>query len=613
MFKYEPLDVRVITKGVLHEVDYILANGWKRNECYPILRLGVDQIPWKLEDNTLRSWNFHLHSWDMLNLFLHSHSMTGKARYLEIPIAIIDDWLDHNSDLANPVSPMAWYDMAVGVRAYRLAYTLEAAEDLLSAEQKEKYWLSLLQHAEWLADDANIAFHTNHGFYQAAGQLAMARRFIDRHPAMVEAWYQAKRRIIEMMQRQFNVEGVHREHSPFYHYMVLTTLKGILESGLVDEPEIWEAALKIETNLSWLVMPNFHLLTFGDSDDKDMTCEPTTAKSKFFTPELHFLASNGAIGAAPPSGTMAFPEAGYWISRHTEPGAQFREGSYLALNAAFHSRVHKHADHLSICWYDHGEPILIDAGRYGYHGRTKPGSELFKNGFWYADPRRIYCESTRAHNTLEFDGKDFPRTGIEPFGSALVEAGTSEGIDFAVASCEPMPDISFTRTLFFSPGKWLLVMDNFNDRKKLPHGARQWFHLGGDIQTRPLGDQLELHLAGGSKLICVPLLAGAALQPVQCGVEQPQMQGWWSPNEGVLVPAPAFNFRVPQAPGATIATLFCFGDEASADIGWNRVNATARKGRFKWTVNNLEYTLEFDRMAGQTEISHASKEIASNG
>lgn len=69
--------------------------------------------------------------------------------------------------------------MSVGMRAYRLAYLYEAAEQagLLDRAAKQLLWSSLEQHAAYLADDANIAFHNNHGYYQVAGQLAMARRF----------------------------------------------------------------------------------------------------------------------------------------------------------------------------------------------------------------------------------------------------------------------------------------------------------------------------------------------------------------------------------------------------------------------------------------------------
>ena len=44
----------------------------------------------------------------------------------------------------------------------------------------------------------------------------------------------------------------------------------------------------------------------------------------------------------------------------------FKNSSYLAQTCAFHSRVHKHADDLSLIWWEHGHQILIDPGKYGY-------------------------------------------------------------------------------------------------------------------------------------------------------------------------------------------------------------------------------------------------------
>ena len=47
-------------------------------------------------------------------------------------------------------------------------------------------------------------------------------------------------------------------------------------------------------------------------------------------------------------------------------------------------------------------------------GRTKPGTELWKQGFWYGDPNRVFVESTHAHNTVEVGGESYNRSPVPP-------------------------------------------------------------------------------------------------------------------------------------------------------------------------------------------------------
>ena len=143
------------------------------------------------------------------------------------------------------------------------------------------------------------------------------------------------------------------------------------------------------------------------------------------------------------------------------PDAESFDGaSYLAQQAGFHSRTHKQADDLSFIWYDRGTEILIDAGRYGYLGKTEPGSDLWNKGFWYSDPKRIYVESTRSHNTVEIDGMSFNRKDSPPYGSAIQRWGeTEDGLLFVETHATQFETIGHTRLLVFDPGNWLLVYD----------------------------------------------------------------------------------------------------------------------------------------------------------
>ncbi len=117
---------------------------------------------------------------------------------------------------------------------------------------------------------------------------------------------------------------------------------------------------------------------------------------------------------------------------------------------------------------------------------AEQGFELLVRRFWYSDPNRVYCESTRAHNALEFDGvRNYERRGVKPYGSALKRHVVSpDGIIAIETECKHFGSIRHVRVLIFSPGEWLLAFDWFHDNNKEQHCIRQWFHLGHSLELQ---------------------------------------------------------------------------------------------------------------------------------
>lgn len=601
MMPFEKLDNSVTKSGVLSHADEIITKGWVRRGYKAIDLSG--NVPWRLEGHDQRSHNFHIQCLDMLDPLLRAHSHAQDRKYLEVALPIALDWIAQHSDPNAPaISPFAWYDMSVGLRAYRLAYLYEATEQAgsLDKEAKDLLWSSLEQHAAYLADDANIAFHSNHGYYQVAGQLAMARRFAHKSPLMAEAQIQGRERLKRMLAQQFAPDGVHREHSPDYHRMVYDTLKALIDSGLVEDEETIAFALRIEEALSWFVFPNRHIVNFGDSDDRSLARKPKETEGKWTTPQMQFWVSDGKIGDAPSEHIRAFTQGGYWVVRVPGDDPHDLNGySYLALNAAFHSRTHKHADDLSFVWFDRGHNLLVDAGRYGYIGKAEQGSELWLDGHWYSDMWRVYCESTRAHNTLEFDGRNFPRKGVKPYGSALKRWGELDcGVFFAETEVKQFNAIRHVRILFHMPHQWLIVFDWFHDNNEDPHTVKQWFHIGHELQVLMDGGQYVVSVPGTQQVLRVAsLLSGSMPSRLYIGEEDPIRQGWWSAKERDIVPNYAFAYEQGEASTGVFATLFSFSDQLAPDPVWSKVNVSGRKGQLRWKDENGVHELRFERPA----------------
>ena len=438
-------------------------------------------IDWEHLASIDRSWNFHLNAWLPLDSILMEHSRSSMPRHLSFALALAADWIEQNPypppEVESDVEDFGWYDMAVGLRVYRLAYMLDAGcrSPFVPADQISQLWGALLDHFDYLSDDNNIRFHNNHGLYQATGQLAAASR-LSGFPIISQLRAQAVARFGRMFSEHFSSEGVHLEHSSDYHRLVTNLVSGIASSGLLDEyPSLSARIERFEEVLAWMILPNRRLANLGDTDYRLLR----QGDSAVTSPLLKYALSGGNRGHATSQRLGVFPESGLAVLRSGWPEtASFDQAAYLAQQAGFHSRSHKQADDLSFIWYDRGSEILIDAGRYGFIGRTEVGSELWDKGFWYSDPKRVYVESTRSHNTVEIDGLSFNRRRSRPYGSAIERWGeTEQGLLFVETHARQFETMSHSRLLVLNPGTWLLVYDWVRDDTGRDHDYRQWFHF----------------------------------------------------------------------------------------------------------------------------------------
>ncbi|MBV8889699.1 MAG: heparinase II/III family protein [Alphaproteobacteria bacterium] len=557
-----------------------------------------------------RSVSFHLHSWDPHAILLMAYSLTGQWRFLAPCLSVALDWLDRGNDsrgaaeilAARGSDPQAgggsfaWYDMAVGLRSYRLGYLLDAAARLddVPDDIVARLLHSFRLHLEVLADEAFLVAHTNHGFYQALGQLAATWRYRD--DAMIAGSYrQAMQRVRAMLDRQYFREGTHREHSPGYHLATLATIKNATSSGIVEDPDTSTLIAAAERALAWFVLPNGNIAAVGDTDP--WTLDPADEPAQRFSdPLMRWALSQGRLGEPIPYGLKVFGEGG-WLAVRAKPRAtaSCAEESYLLQWAGFHSRTHKHADHLSFLWFDAGEEVVVDAGRYFYSHRTEPDSPEYRQGYWYGDPHRMYVESTRAHNCVEIDGQDYQRRAVKPFGSALRRWGGADGVFWSECDVSHADAIRHARLLAFRPGHFLLVCDWLSGGSAQSHRFDQWFHLAPAFEVEAAIDRFcAVDPHRGTRLSIIPALPGTRLLAPEKGVNEPRIQGWFSDRAGSLVPNWAVALRA-EGPSAAFATLLVLGDEVAIDSAATQANPSGRKGRIGWRDERGVHRLSFER------------------
>jgi hypothetical protein len=597
------------------DLDKMLESGWElQGTTLPSL---APPLPWTNFD---RSFLYHMHAWEPLTFLLKGHCTIANpescARYFKVSFDYAVDWLTNfqipviNLDPAllldegkTETNSFAWYDMAVGQRIYRLAYILDTVcrDSSYSQETVELLYRSLEFHHRLLAIDKFFNAHSNHGLYQALGQLAAAKRFMHVDTSSAHYLELATERLNGLISAHFTQDNVHKEHSPGYHYMILGSLTGARQTDLIVDKATFSRVQSMEDALVWMIKPNFCIATFGDTDPRPMV-RSYHFVSRFKSLALQAVLSEGKTGVFPDAGVRVYYDAGYVFARLFAKDAElvFTNASYLAQIAAFHSRVHKHADHLSFVWFDKHRDILIDPGRYAYAGRTSPDSDLFKQGFWYSDPKRIYCESTRAHNTVEVDGKSFPRAKVKPFGSALVYAGEVDGC--AVTYCEAthFRSVRHNRQLVMAPGHFLLVLDWLYDRTGTAHEYRQNFHFAPEWEVVGKDGMIWGQHTGSDSAVpldirVASLIPEAILGPVIRGQEEPELLGWISDAANSLIPTSCFGVSQSSSGQCSFATLFVFGQSLEIDWAATRFNRTLSSGKIVWQDDRGKHVLSVSK------------------
>jgi hypothetical protein len=344
------------------------------------------QLPfdWGLDPYKDRTWRFRLHT---LRNLIDKALVAGDFGYAREVFLDWKRWHD-NCWWSWPlcfgrVTDQSWDDMATGVRASRLAYLLRSTgwrdEELLDLAE---------QHAEKLQEPDFLSTGHNHAVFQLHGLAALCLDERLRNCRGADQF--VRRELGALLRSQFTESGMHRENSPGYHFLITDYLSRTAPMIQAFAPELSGVLARADDAKKWLVHPNSTLVALGDSNAK--------------------LTSRWRRSLALPEGDPAcrrirryaesaecylikhFRDAGYVIVR-SDWAIPSQDASMLFIQGGFFNPTHRDADDLSFEWFEHGRKILSDSGRY-----------IVIENEW-----RDYFDSTRAHNTVEVDGADYPR------------------------------------------------------------------------------------------------------------------------------------------------------------------------------------------------------------
>lgn len=452
----------------------VMNEGWGGYGFAPV-DLPVD-LDWHDFDREDRTWQMHIHSWEFMTPILEAWNETGEEQFILWAVQRALSWIE-----AFPVidfSSMAWYDMAIAYRSVALQSLVRSSATCTSVtdEQFEQLVQLTLLHrdAHWQEESFNA--RNNHGYYSAVSQVVLANS-LDFLPGMRALHAQGNERLRLMTDGQFLNDGGHAEHSPDYHRMLLSSFEGAIRLEAIDDPEVLSRIRKAADVLGWMILPTNTILQMGDSPEQLMNGNQTS-----ISPVTEWVLSRGRRGQQPEDDSLLLPDSGYAFVRKLAAGDESeKSSSYLAMTAGFHSRAHKHCDDQSLVWFEKGQEVLVDGGRYRYGDLLPQDSELRSLGFYYADPMRQYMESCAAHSTLSLDGSVQDRRR-DPYGSGISELVSKEDGSYVIKSTVPQNGWDSHRVVTFVPGRSLTIDDRIEVHDDLSHTLHTWFLLDGSLR-----------------------------------------------------------------------------------------------------------------------------------
>lgn len=532
----------------------ILKEGWRYASFEPVMLSRIED--WAEYGAQNRSWGFHLHSLECIDPMLREYDITGDIKWLNVANQVALDWVENHTLSSGTTDPMVWYDMSLALRMPRLiALALRSARLETHRDETVVLAAAIGRHFDELHLDRAFNPNNNHGFYTAVSQVHAAKYL----PMFVEAETtaeQGRTRLIAMAFSQFADDGTHLEHSPDYHRMLLNSFERAINDNLIEDVEVEKRIERAAHVLGWMVQPDGTLVQLGDTPEYEVD----NARPVPFDPETEYIVSDGAHGTPPANELAVFPSGGYAFVRSPqpkEPGTLHNSG-YLAFSASFHSRAHKHADDLNVVWYERGQQILTDGGRFGYGELLAPESPLRREGFYYTSSERQYLEGTMAHNTLMMDGKNQERRRRKPYGSGLGECFQADGV-FDLTGRVQHLDYVHRRRVIYRPGRELLLKDAVYSQSPEEREAIIWLNISGHFELESVADALIFVSHVDEKPTTIRVDGpGHLIDPVR-GRENP-MRGWRSRHDRSLEPVWSVGFKFSIETRASVATRIQFLD-----------------------------------------------------
>ena len=511
---------------------------------------GDHKIIWEL--------NRHQH-WLILG---RAHALSGHSRFYRCFVAQLQGWLQANPPLAGT----NWASMLE--LAFRCLSWLWALEFFAGAagDANEPPWivdllLAIDRQLTHVEQNLSHYFSPNTHLTGEALALYVAGCALPELTASSRRVRVGRNVLVREASRQILADGGHAELSAHYHrYSTDFYLLAARVAARAGDPaaDIFETAAQVQARYLRAICDHAGIRPqLGDDDGGQLfpicggsaeDCRPTLgAAAALFhdgafrigpvREEAYWLCGERATSTpheTPSPASAALTTSGYYVSRTAR-------GDHLVFDAGPHGFLnggHAHSDALAFTLTVAGRPLLIDPGTATY----TMDSEL-----------RDRFRGTRMHNTVVLDGRpqSEPRGAFHWASTTAADAPiwrTTRDADYVEGTHGAYAPHRHTRAILSVHGIGWWILDHIlGPSTPLAFDTFWHFHPGWRVTT--IGPGVGLLTQRGD---AVALASTAPLTFLAPG-ESPLAV--WSPDYGIVEPAPTAQATIEITPPATIATF----------------------------------------------------------
>lgn len=479
--------------------------------------LNINELSWTPDpfgNGTMIS-RFLFHCLEGIQEMVNVYWLTKNTAYLDDAKAIAHRWI--SECLFVERHPLVWDDHITAIRSLVLCRlwlaSYYAKKD--SYDFTKEICSAILRHGRRLATKGFYRPRHNHGVTQAYA-LFVVGLLISSFPEATGWAEVGRRRLEQQMAQNVSCEGVHREHSPFYHFYVFKQFLSAYRFGAWYDVrfsrEFCDRLIKMLQSGTHLVKPNGTLPAIGD------TCKssPVAVNRKDVTDwfgeggkTYHYSVTQGREGSQPQVTSVIFPDAGLAMFRSGWGNRRpFQEEIFASVRLCTYDTSHVHRDQGTFELYAYGADLIVDSG----------------GPFAYGDPMREFFISTAAHNTVVVDGRN------QEIGKAVVRQWqTSNDCDVLVIEHRSYPGVVHRRTIIFVRPYYFVVADRLNALRL--HTYTQMFHLAAPLRAHLEGLTIRTtNVSNGPTIQVMPLFQAGLNVRLRTGTREP-VQGWISTGE----------------------------------------------------------------------------------
>ncbi|HDR4368332.1 TPA: heparinase II/III family protein [Bacillus cereus] len=433
-------------------------------KIWPSYKFGTD-LTWNEDPYNDKTWRFYLHSLEMVGLLVNAYEITGESKYINKSKWYIESWIQKNFVPEKNKDEVVWSGHGAANRLINILHFWCFYKEMLDSAEKFKKEITpvLIEHGLFLMKDENYEDY-NHGIFQDQALLELGVFFPELEYSGV--WVnKARKRLIERFNQDVSSSGVHMEHSPSYHVVVMQlflSIKKFMDYYKIDYPTDFVAKLSLmQDYLAYIVKKDGTIPIIGDSGHGKVL--NSIAQDQILSDYWLYRVSKGKKGSIPPEKFKSYIDSGVAIYRDDVKNG--KNSIYWLYSAAFNSVIHKHADDLSFVLNFGETEYFADAGKYNYKENDK---------------YRKYFRSVFAHNSIAVDGKSYGLKKEQVGKSYIIDSGNTNEYSYVVGQHKLYPGVIITRTLIQIHDGALLIYDKILSDEV--HNYTQIFNLGKDVE-----------------------------------------------------------------------------------------------------------------------------------